>query len=182
MDKQEKRAQLTELAQQLAKRLQNESAAMSGIKTHVDRQLGALRKHDRELIEDTTLMTSQEVNTLHKMRNERNEIVSKMARILNLKKGKTRLKPLVIALASELPDRELKSQLAQLAADLPEEATAVKESCKELAYSLQYALHLGQSLIEAIHGATSPAPVQIYTATGNKKLAANRRMMVNKVG
>ncbi len=182
MDKKEKRATIKALAEQLATGLQGEREALNGIKLHVDRQLSALRQQDREIIEDTTLLTSQEINSLQKLRNQREQIISKMARLLNLSKDKQKLKSLAIALATELPDRELKANLAELAAELPEDAASVKESCKELAYSLQYALHLGQSLIEAIHGATSPPPVQIYTATGNKKLSSNRRMMINKVG
>lgn len=182
MEKNKKDSKLTALAQQLAEGLQHERAALGLIKSHLDRQLQALRQQDREVVEDTTLNTSQKVNSLQQLRNERDEIVKSMARILNLKEEKTRLQPLIIALATELKDKELKAKLATLAAELPEEAASIKDSCKELAYSLQYALHLGQSLIEAIHGATSPTPVQIYTAKGNKELATNRRMMVNKVG
>ena len=182
MDTTKKDSKLTRLAVQLAEGLQHERAALGIIKTHLDRQLQALRQQDREEVQETTLNTSQKVNSLQQLRTERDEIVKSMAKILNLKEEKTRLQPLIIALASELKDKELKAKLATLAAELPEEAASIKDSCKELAYSLQYALHLGQSLIEAIHGAASPPPVQIYTARGNKELTSNRRMMVNKVG
>ena len=141
-----------------------------------------MRNQDRGLIEETTLMTSQEVNTLQRLRNSRDELVDEMASLLNLGDDKKRLNSLVIALASELPDKELKSQLAGLAATLPAEAAQVKDSCKELAYSLQYALHLGHAMIEAVHGAASPPPVQVYTAKGNKELSTSRRMMINQVG
>ena len=182
MDKKEREANLTELAQRLAEGLQMERKAISGIQTHVDVQLQALREQDRTRVEDATLMTSQEVNTLQKLRNNRDIIVDEMAMLLDLKQEKARLKPLVIALATELEDRPLKSHLASLAAEIPEAAASAKNSCKELAYSLQYALHLGQSIIQAVHGAGSPPPVQVYTATGNKELSSNRRMMVNKIG
>ena len=182
MDKKDKEANLAELAHKLAEGLQQEREAISGIKTQVEVQLEALRNQDRVQVEDATLVTSQEVNTLQKLRNNRDTIVDEMVELLNLKHGKARLKPLVIALATELKDRPLKSRLSSLVAELPEEAASAKESCKELAYSLQYALHLGQSIIQAVHGAASPPPVKIYTAKGNKELSSNRRMMVNEVG
>ncbi len=182
MDKQEKEAHLVELAQKLADGLQGEREAIDGIRIQVDLQLQALRDQDRTRVEDTTLMTSQGVNSLQKLRNSRDEVVGEMASLLNLEPDNTRLTPLFIALASEIEDKSLKSRLAALAAELPEEAALAKDSCRELAYSLQYALHLGQSIIQAVHGAGSPPPVQIYTATGNKELSSSRRMMVNKVG
>lgn len=182
MEKKKKQATLTELAQELAAGLQEERSAIGDIKIYVDRQLQALKKQDRNAVEEATLMTSQEVNTLYKLRNQREDIVQKMAGLLKIKQEKPKLKSLVIALASEIKDRDVKSQLATLAAELPEEASMAKDSCKELAYSLQYALHLGQNLIEAIHGSTTPAPVKVYTAAGNKELSSNHRMMVNKVG
>ena len=182
MSKDAKRANLTKLVKELIDGLSKEREAIGVIKSQVDLQLNALRAQNRLLVEDTTLKTSQEVNTLQKLRNNREAIIGEMAELLSLQEGKTSLKSLVISLATELPDRGLKSKLATLAAELPEDAAAVKESCKELAYSLQYALHLGQSMIEAVHGATSPPPVQVYTATGNKKLSSSQRMMVNKVG
>ncbi len=182
MENKEREAHLATLAQKLADGLALEREAIGGIKTHVGVQLEALRKQDRTQVEDATQMTSLEVNTLQKLRNNRDEIVDEMATLLKLKEDNTRLKPLVMALASEIKDRPLKSRLATLAEELPQEAASAKESCKELAYSLQYALHLGQSIIQAVHGAASPPPVQVYTASGNKELSSNRRMMVNKIG
>ena len=182
MSKDEKQANLARLASELVDGLNKEREAIQVIKSQVDLQLNALRAQNRLLVEDTTLKTSQEVNTLQKLRNQREAIIGEMAAELQIDESRTGLTSLVIALASELPNKSLKSKLATLATELPEEAAAVKDSCKELAYSLQYALHLGQSMIEAVHGATSPPPVQVYTATGNKKLSPSKRMMVNKVG
>ncbi len=182
MGKDEKQFNLARLANELVDGLKKEQDAIGVIKSQVNLQLSALRAQNRLLLEDTTLTTSQEVNTLQKLRDQRENIVTEMTEVLDLNESKTGLKSLVIAVATELPDNALKSKLAALAAELPEDASAVKENCKELAYSLQYALHLGQSLIEAVHRATSPPPIQVYTATGNKKLAPNKRMMVNKIG
>ncbi len=173
---------LHDLALKLADGLKKEREAIDSIKQSVDLQLHALRTQNREQVEETTLQTSLQVNTLQKLRNDREQIVVEMADLLNVPEERTRLNMLVIALASELTDKELKTELAALAAELPEEAAAAKDSCKELAYSLQYALHLGQSMIEAIHGTTVPAPVQVYTAKGNKELSSNHRMMVNEIG
>lgn len=182
MDKSQKKIALQGLVEELVAGLEQERVALQGIRNQVSLQLDALRAQDRNSVEETTLQTSQEVNNLQKLRLDREDRVNKVATLLDIKQSEVPLKTLVIALASELQDKSLKSQLANLASELPAEAASVKESCKELAYSLQYALHLGQSFIEAIHGASSPPPVQIYTAEGNKKLSTSRRMMVNQVG
>jgi hypothetical protein len=57
-----------------------------------------------------------------------------------------------------------------------------REKSRQLAYSLQYALHLGHAIIEAVQGAGSPPPIQVYTAAGETRLPANRRVMINQVG
>ena len=79
-------------------------------------------------------------------------------------------------------DEDSLNTIKELSQRIPLEAQKIRENSKELAYSLQYALHLGHQMIEAIQGAVSYPPILIYTAEGSKKLSASKRMMVNKIG
>lgn len=162
--------------------LNKEHQSIEALKKHVETQLKALHNQEREVIEETTQHASQEVNRLQKLRNVREQALQEIIPMLKLPGTDLPLANVITALQSELGDHELTEALRALSNNIPEDALATRERCKELAYSLQYALHLGHELIGSIQGATVPPPVQVYTADGHKKLPTSRRMMVNKVG
>ncbi len=173
---------LEDAARALIEGLSREHKSIEALKKHVEAQLKALHNQERELIEETTQHASQEVNRLQKLRNKRAEALQKLTPLLGLESPDVPLADVITALQSELGDHELTKALDSLSTTIPGDALATRERCKELAYSLQYALHLGHELIGSIQGATVPPPVQVYTADGHKKLPTSRRMMVNKVG
>lgn len=173
---------LEDAARDLIDGLYQEHKSIEALKKHVEAQLKALHNQERETVEETTQRASQEVNRLQKLRTSRDQALQEITPILGLENPAPSLSEVIAALQSELGDHELTEALRNLNNSIPEDALATRERCKELAYSLQYALHLGHELIGSIQGATVPPPVQVYTADGNKKLPTSRRMMVNKVG
>jgi hypothetical protein len=173
---------LHDAARALIEGLNREHQSIEALRGQVELQLEALHRHERETIEESTQSASQEVNTLQKLRTERDQIVRQVHLILGTDAPDVSLAKLIETLELELGDGNLVEELKALHTTLPTEAAATRERCRELAFSLQYALHFGHDLIEAIQRASAPPPVQVYTAEGSQKLPSSRRMMVNKIG
>ena len=170
-----------DLTQALVNDLQKEEISIEILEKHLDGQLAALRSQERSSLEELTLQTSNEVNNLHILQNSKLEHIRLLSEQLTPDATNASLDTIIAAMEQSFDDALVVS-LKQLHARIPERAVAVREKSKELAYSLQYALHLGHQMIEAIQGATSSPPMLIYTAAGSKKISASKRMMVNKVG
>ena len=182
------------LAQDLIRDLVREEQAIQSLNSHITAQLDALRSQKRELIEDLTLEASQDLNSLRGIRAERELHLKALVSLINrhledapLDAGQDstespKISALVELLANVEHDAETCNELKNLGERIPAQAKEARERCMELAYSLQYALHIGHQFIEAIHGATSFPPMLVYTADGDKKTSASKRMMVNKVG
>ena len=155
---------------------------MDALKDHIDEQLKAVRSQERSKLEALTAETSSIVNALQQFQNEKDEYIQQLAKLMDIDKSSLSLEPIINKLEEYPCDEELLANLKALFHQIPQGAQAVRERSKELAYSLQYALHLGHQMIEAIQGAVSYPPILIYTAEGSKKLSASKRMMVNKIG
>lgn len=171
-----------ELTESLIHTLTFQESNMAVLKKHLDEQLHAVRTQERSTIEHLTAETSTVVNTLQRLQHEKENYMQLLFKALNIENAPLSVENVIELLEKTDSNQEQVSALKQLFERIPNEAKAIRESSKELAYSLQYALHLGHQMIEAIQGAISFPPVLIYTAEGNKKLSASKRMMVNKVG
>ena len=171
-----------ELVQALISNLTNQEHNMDALKQHIDEQLSALRSQERSTLEQLTAETSGIVSTLQQLQNEKDNHIQLFSELLGLDIKLTTIETIIQKLQDDQADEQLIQNLKQLFKRIPERAQAIRDSSKELAYSLQFALHLGHQMIEAIQGAVSYPPILIYTAEGSKKLSASKRMMVNKVG
>ena len=181
MNKEPLSPSVRELTQALVEALQKEESSIKLLEKHLDGQLAALRSQERNTLEDLTIDTSNEVSTLHNLQSDKQEQIQRLSEQITPGARKISLDTLISTLDESFEDSVLES-LKQLHHRIPEQARTIREKSKELAYSLQYALHLGHQMIEAIQGATSSPPMLIYTAAGSKKISASKRMMVNKVG
>jgi|GEM_PF-4900148 len=173
---------IEELTQALIGNLTKQEQNMIALKKHIDEQLTAVRSQERDTLDTLTAETSSIVSALQLLQNEKNSHIQAFNTLLDMDKSSTSIDTIIEKLKETEFDEELVSTLNQLFERIPLNAQAIRESSKELAYSLQYALHLGHQMIEAIQGAVSYPPILIYTAEGSKKLSASKRMMVNKVG
>ena len=171
-----------DLIQALITALSNQEHSMTALKNHIDEQLKALRSQQRSTLEKLTAETSGIVNTLQILESEKNSHIKQLGKLLDVELNSISIEPLIQSLEKRPGHEEHVETLKQLFHRIPAGAKIIRESGKELAYSLQYALHLGHQMIEAIQGAVSYPPVLVYTAEGSKKLSASKRMMVNKVG
>ncbi len=175
-------ASTAELARSLLKDLEKEKSTIERLNTCIADQLGALRNRERTVLDELTCEASQDLNALQQLQHKKEERVAKLAGGLGLEPASPGLDDVIQALEASSEFGAIGTELRRLSDTIPKKAHSTRERCKELAYSLQYALHLGHQFIEAIQGATSYPPMLIYTAEGSKKMAANKRIMINKVG
>lgn len=173
---------IEELTRALITNLTNQEQGMADLKNHIDEQLTALRSQERSTLESLTAETSSIVSNLHSLQSERKKQIKLFSGLLELDPSIDSIEPIITKLEQESIEEGQVKTLKELHKSIPLAARAIKDRSKELAYSLQYALHLGHQMIEAIQGAVSYPPVLVYTAEGSKKLSASKRMMVNKVG
>lgn len=171
-----------ELAEALITTLSNQEQSMAALKTHIEEQLIALRSQDRSALENLTAETSGIVSSIHQLQTQRDDNLQQLATSMGIELDSISIEPVIKKLEEYPCDEEHLKTIKELSQRIPLEAHSIRESSKELAYSLQYALHLGHQMIEAIQGAVSYPPILIYTAEGSKKLSASKRMMVNKIG
>ena len=171
-----------ELTEALITTLSNQEQSMASLKTHIEEQLKALRSQERSTLENLTAETSGIISTIQQLQTERDSHIQKLGSSMGMELDTLSIEPVIKKLEEYPCDEQHLKAIKELSQRIPLEAQAIRESSKELAYSLQYALHLGHQMIEAIQGAVSYPPILIYTAEGNKKLSASKRMMVNKIG
>ena len=182
MDHSETSTSVKELAQALANNLEKEERILKALRTHIDAQLVALRNQQRSQIEELTDEASRDVHSLQLLQAQREDHVHALRTQLGLDPGSNSIDELIKVLKTIDENNELFNAIESLREQIPSQAEITRNKCKELAYSLQYALHIGHQFIEAIQGATSYPPMLVYTAAGSKKVSATKRMMVNKVG
>lgn len=173
---------IEEFTQTLITNLTHQEQGMADLKTHIEEQLNALRSQERSTLETLTAETSSIISSLQTLQIEKEKHLTSFSKILELDPSNSSLESIIKSLERHAIEEGQVELLKQLNTTIPLTAQAIKERSKELAYSLQYALHLGHQMIEAIQGAVSYPPILVYTAEGNKKLSASKRMMVNKVG
>ena len=171
-----------ELTLSLIDNLQNQERSMATLKEHIDKQLHAVRSQERITLEKLSADTSTVVSTLQLLQTEKDKHIKLFSKLLDLEYSSTTLDTIIKKLEEDQIKEETLTTLKELFKSIPLRAKTIRDGSKELAYSLQYALHLGHQMIEAIQGAVSYPPILVYTAEGSKKLSASKRMMVNKVG
>ena len=169
------------LAEELAAGLEQELDALEALRAAIERQISALYRQERETIEATTSQTSQHVHTLEHLRKERDARLAALEAFAGDEAIRS-LRDALPILETRIDDAPLIERLRTLGAAIPSAAESTRQACRQLAFSLQYALHLGHSIIEAVQGAGTPPPIQIYTAEGETRIPSNRRIMVNQVG
>ena len=173
---------IEELTHALINTLMYQEQGMKDLRNHIEEQLTALRSQERTTLETLTAETSSIVNTLQQLQSEKERHILLFGELFDLDSTSTSLESVIHILEDSSHNERQLDLLKQLFERIPVAAQEIRDSSKELAYSLQYALHLGHQMIEAIQGAVSYPPILIYTAEGSKKLSASKRMMVNKVG
>jgi hypothetical protein len=169
-----------EMVDTLISTLEDEYQALQTLTTHFQDQLGILRQKHLDGLEDATLKASEAVSQLDRLTQARTRQMRLVSRMLDLD-GPPDLGAIATAV-EDLDDGHAPSdQLRTLRQRIRAEADATQRQSEELRYALQYAADLGREMIAFLRGATSSAPAQVYTDSGQSP-DADRDSLVNQIG
>jgi len=169
-----------EMVDTLITTLDDEYVALQALSTCFEEQLSILRQKHLDGLEDATLETSDAVADLDRLTQARTRQMRLVGRMLGLDEA-----PALDAVADAVDALDGGStraeQLRTTRQRIRTEAAAVQRQSDELRYALQYAADLGREMIAFLRGATSTAPAQVYTDSGQSP-NADRDSLVNKIG
>jgi len=169
-----------EMVDTLITTLDDEYTALQALSASFEKQLAILREKHLDGLEGATLETSDAVADLDRLTQARTRQMRLVGRMLGLDES-----PELDAVADAvdaLDDGAARAeQLRTLRQRMRTEAAAVQRQSDELRYALQYAADLGREMIAFLRGATSTAPAQVYTDSGQSP-NADRDSLVNQIG
>mgnify|MGYP000076975427 CR=1 FL=1 len=169
------------LVQQLIDTLHQELALFAELEHCLEAQLGALRQRSLEALEEAAMATSERLTRLERLEQTRLRQGRLLRRILGLDPLASG-EQLLTAVAA-LPEGASAAQtLRQLQQALQAQQERARRQCETLEFSLQYAIRIGQELLEFLQELEQPATARIYTPTGRTTQAAPPHPVVNQVG
>ncbi|MEX1054789.1 MAG: hypothetical protein WED81_02100, partial [Rhodothermales bacterium] len=89
---------------------------------------------------------------------------------------------LAVRLAQAPDTREIASHITDLVSKIKQQALFTQGRCRDLEFSLQYAVQLSRELLQAIQGINQPSGGRHYTSKGGTVESASTRSLLNRVG
>jgi len=169
-----------EMVDTLITTLDDEYEALQALSASFDKQLSILRQQHLDGLEDATLATSDAVADLDRLTQARTRQMRLVGRMLDID-GPPDLGAVAAAVDNLDSGSTRAQQLRTIRQRMRTEAAAVQQQSGELRYALQYAADLGREMIAFLRGATSTAPAQVYTDSGQSP-DADRDSLVNQIG
>jgi len=170
------------MATSLHETLQQELECLVRLYGHFDLQIEAIRRRNNKLIDDTTHDTNEEVNLLARLKQARDRQQRLLGRVLRIEGDHASVSELAARLALGQETREIASKVTELVAKIKQQAHFTQARCRDLEFTLQYAVHLSRELLQAIQGIDQPAGGRHYTAKGSTVESTGTRSLLNRVG
>lgn len=171
------------LSATLLETLEEEHASLTRMQAQFDRQIAAIRDNDQEGVEETAVRTSDEVNILSRLKQTRDRQTRLLGRVLRLDGEMISMRDITDALQSGPATAEVGATLSEVREKVRVQAQATQERCRDLEFALQYAVHLGRELLQAVQGIDTPAGGRHYTSRGSTvESQSGQRSLLNRVG
>lgn len=176
-------ASLLSLAEAFLDTLEEEHTALLRMHDHFEKQLEAVRRRDHDLIESAAVQTSDEVNVLARLRQIRSRQIRLLGRILRLESGSASIGEIAAALEKDGSTTDIGSRIMHMRETVRTQASQTQERCRDLEFALDYSIHLGHELLEAITGANESGGGRHYTPDGGTvESTSGKRSFLNRVG
>lgn len=171
------------LATSLLETLQEEHQSLLRMHDQFEQQLTGIRNQDHDLIESAALIANDEVNILGRLKQQRDRQVRLLGRVLRLE-GDT------VAMAAIAESLQLSEDTAVTGTDIlamrdkiRDQALQTQERCRDLEFAIEYSVHLGRELLQAIQGVDASGGGRHYTSKGGMvDDAPGARSFVNRIG
>ena len=168
-------------ALQIARTLEKEKDALDRLISSFSIQLEAVREQKIDVLEEATLKTSREVQQLTLLKHERRKQVAAIIEETGMEPPST-FSTFLEEWNGYQTDEQTKHQILEVYQAIKQMVGDAQSKGSELAYTLQYALHLGQEILQSIQGINAPPAIQLYDKQGNTSLSHPARSFVNKIG
>lgn len=163
--------------------LEEEHASLLRMHDHFERQIEAVRDRDHERIEAAALQTSDEVNVLARLKQTRNRQIRLLGRVMRLEEREVSIREVAEALEREGDGDAIGIRILDLREKIRAQALLTQERCRDLEFALEYSVHLGHELLEAITGTDDPSGGRHYTSDGGAvESSPGKRSILNRVG
>lgn len=171
------------LAATLLETLREEHDALARMQDQFDRQIAAIREHDERAIEATAIRTSDEVNILARLKQTRDRQTRLLGRVLRLEGDTITMEDVSESLEGGAATKEIGTQLKEMREKVRAQAQLTQERCRDLEFAIQYAVHLGRELLQAIQGIDPNAGGRHYTSRGSTvESSSGQRSLLNRIG
>ncbi|MDZ4700595.1 MAG: flagellar export chaperone FlgN [Rhodothermales bacterium] len=173
---------LLDQSRRLAGKLDEHRAALRALEASIEAQMAAMRTRESAEVRETTLSANDRLHALTRLYEEQEALMAGIAASLGWEDDR----PSIVKLAAHLEQvrggEETARALLETRTAITELAAVTREKSEELAYTLQYALHLGKELIQAVQAVHQPVPISLYTPRGKTTIGGKTRPIVNRMG
>jgi hypothetical protein len=171
------------LASSLLETLEEEHGSLLRMHRQFDQQLAAIRSQDHELIESAALITNDEVNILARLKQKRDRQIRLLGRVLRLEGETVSIKDVAAAFLLSSDTAGVGTDILELRERIRAQALRTQERCRDLEFALDYSVHLGRELLQALQGIEAPAGGRHYTSKGGTvESTPGTRSFVNRIG
>ncbi len=169
------------LASSLIATLQDEYESLVRLRGHFDDHILALRQREKDGIDEATHRTHDEINVLANLKNQRDRKMRLLRRVLRLEGEQSTIEDVCGRLDAEETAAEGTAEIRRLRREIRAEAVRTRKRCRDLEFALEYAVHLGRDLLQALQGTSPAVATKVYTPKGGAIESAGNSF-VNKVG
>ncbi len=173
---------LLDQSRRLAEKLGEHREALRALEASIEAQMAAMRTRESAEVRETTLSANDRLHALTGLYEEQEALMAGIAASLGWEDDR----PSIVKLAAHLEQvrggEETARALLEARTAITDLAAVTREKSEELAYTLQYALHLGKELIQAVQAVHQPVPISLYTPRGKTTISGKTRPIVNRMG
>lgn len=170
------------LATSLLSTLQEEYDALVRLRGHFDEHILALRERRKEGIDEATHRTNDEISTLARLKQQRDRKMRLLGRVLRIDGDRPTIEEVAHRLDSEASTNDAARDIRRLQGSIRTEAVRTRARCHDLGFALEYAVHLGRDLLQALQGMSPTGATKVYTPKGGAVESSGTSSFVNKVG
>ena len=162
--------------------LKDELDALVRLRGRFDDHVVALRKRDKEQLDEATNRTNDEVNALARLKNTRDRKLRLLGRVLHLDTDEVSVDEVVRRLDGEQETARTAVEIRRLREEIRSEALTAQSRCRDVEFALEHAVHLGRDLLQALKGEPSTASTRVYTPSGDAVESSGASSFLNRVG
>jgi hypothetical protein len=171
------------LASSLLETLDEEYDSLLRMHRQFEQQLAGIRGQDHSLIESAALIANDEVNILGRLKQKRDRQIRLLGRVLRLEGGTVSMQDIATSIQLSESTAATGEGILAMRNKIRDQAERTRERCHDLEFAIEYSVHLGRELLQAIQGVDVCGGGRHYTSKGGMvDSTPGTRSFVNRIG